>query len=210
MIEKACSRCKVVKPVEAFGKNRKERDSLTRDCRVCRNALKMLHYYANREKQIAAARAWNIRNADAVRANKRARYQMDKVRQCAISRENYSRNREKINAENAAWRKANPAKCAEIKARRRAAKLQRTPPWLSPSQKEEIFNCYRTAREMSLMMLEPFHVDHIVPLQGDLVCGLHVPWNLDVVRGAENNQKYNKMPEWLEGWRSPEGALIFS
>lgn len=210
MIEKTCSRCAVVKPIDAFGKNLKEPDRLTRDCKVCRNALKMLHYYANREREIAASRAWNLRNPEIVRANKRASYSRKHEKYRDAARQKYALNREKINAENAAWRKANSAKCAEIKARRRAAKLQRTPAWLSADQKAEIFNCYRTAKEMSLMMQEKFHVDHVVPLQGESVCGLHVPWNLDVVRGVENNQKYNKIPEWLEGWRRPDGSIINS
>jgi hypothetical protein len=39
---------------------------------------------------------------------------------------------------------------------------------------------------------EPWHVDHIIPLQGDLVSGLHVPSNLQVMRGVENVRKNKK------------------
>ena len=205
---KKCSTCGVMKPLDGFGKNRIKKDGLCAACKTCRNARKKNHYYKNRESEIASARAWNLANPEAVRASKRASYQRHRERLCRESREKYLLQRDKIAAENTKWRKANPAKCAEIKARRRAAKIQRTPPWLSSAQKSEIFAIYAYAAEMRKALSTELHVDHIVPLQGPNVCGLHVPWNLQVLRGDDNNQKYNKLPENLEGWRRPDGSEI--
>ena len=67
-------------------------------------------------------------------------------------------------------------------AKRRATKLQATPKWADLEAIKEIYkNCP-----------EGFHVDHVIPLQGELVCGLHVHKNLKPIPAAENLAKSNK------------------
>lgn len=207
---KKCSACGTEKSLSEFAKNRIKKDGHCAACKTCRNARKKNHYYKNRESEIAAARAWNLANPEAVKVSKKASYDRHKERLLAESREKYLQRRDEITAQNTKWRKANPAKCAVIKARRRAAKLQRTPPWLTDAQKAEISALYAYAAEMREAIGEEMHVDHIVPLQGADVCGLHVPWNLQVLRGADNNEKYNKIPDCLRGWRRPDGTEINS
>jgi 5-methylcytosine-specific restriction endonuclease McrA len=68
-----------------------------------------------------------------------------------------------------------------------------TPPWATAEQKLAIKKLYLHAREMTKLTGERYVVDHIVPLRGESVCGLHVPWNLRVITQDENLQKSNKL-----------------
>lgn len=80
---------------------------------------------------------------------------------------------------------------AAYEAARRALKMQRTPGWLTDIDKERIQNEYKLAALQTKITGEKWHVDHIVPLQGKLVSGLHVPSNLMAMRGKDNISKHN-------------------
>lgn len=77
---------------------------------------------------------------------------------------------------------------AEV-GRRRAAKLQACPKWVDHRELDRI---YQAARAISKATGIPHHVDHIIPLTNPLVCGLHVPWNLQIITARENLQKSNR------------------
>jgi len=74
----------------------------------------------------------------------------------------------------------------------RARKLSATPPWLDEKMLSEIKEVYRECQELSEETGVPHHVDHIVPLKGKNVRGLHVPWNLRAIPAEENLTKGNK------------------
>ena len=83
----------------------------------------------------------------------------------------------------------------EKSSRDRIIRKQATPYWLSKMHKIEIEDIYWCAREMERILGEKFHVDHIVPINGKNVCGLHVPWNLQILTVEENLKKGNKLIE---------------
>jgi hypothetical protein len=102
------------------------------------------------------------------------------------------RDKIKCHACKGAEQKTNRANYNKLKAQRRAAKLKATPKWLTTSQLDEIKAMYVLADELTKSTGIPHQVDHIVPLQGSNVCGLHVPWNLQVIAASKNASKGNK------------------
>lgn len=90
------------------------------------------------------------------------------------------------------WRKENPAKRNALKAAYKNSLIKATPPWLSETQKEAIVLFYEQARDCFLISGEKYAVDHIVPIRGKNVCGLHVPWNLQILPSDINRRKSNE------------------
>ncbi len=105
------------------------------------------------------------------------------------SRERYKNNKEKVRQASEKWRLLNLDKSAAFTAKRKAALLQACPPWVNLKD-IEVF--YKRARELTLSTGTEHEVDHIHPLQGENICGLHVPWNLQILTKSENCSKKNK------------------
>lgn len=108
------------------------------------------------------------------------------VRRCA------QKNREKNRLRISQWAKNNLHKKSANEARRRAAMMSRTPKWLTKDDKWMIEQAYELASIRSKIFGFAWHVDHIVPLQGKKVSGLHVPNNLQVIPCADNARKHCK------------------
>jgi len=89
-------------------------------------------------------------------------------------------NQDKINSQQR--ERLRGGKGAYYCAKYRGAKLQRTPSWADLEKIKEVYaNCP-----------EGYHVDHIIPLQGEMVSGLHVETNLQYLTAEENLKKGNK------------------
>ena len=82
--------------------------------------------------------------------------------------------------------RANQPKKNARTAMYRANKIRATPPWLTQQHKDEIRRIYENCPK-------GYHVDHIMPLNSNVLCGLHVPWNLQYLTANDNLRKSNKL-----------------
>ena len=136
----------------------------------------------NREKANAACREYGRDNRDRLVEHARQRRETDPEFAAyldAYRKEYYKKNKPKFIAQNA---------LREERIRRA------TPPWLTKEQRLEMELVYRDAAELTLLTGVRHEVDHIYPIKGRKSCGLHVPWNLQVLSWSENSRKRNREP----------------
>jgi hypothetical protein len=138
-----------------------ERYTGNKTCCVCGNAGANKVKQRDRTKYIQHAKDWNNRNPE------------------RIKEIHNKRNR------------ANPARRNLLTANYRSAKDNRTPAWLTEVDYERIANVYKLATLQSKITGTTWHVDHIIPLRGEYVSGLHVPSNLQAIPGVDNVRKNN-------------------
>jgi hypothetical protein len=173
-----------MKPVESFNKK-------SAKCRECQKAYYREYYKANSEKLKASSAKWSEENSERVRERNKLRYKNNRDKILSSNKKWAAANPEKRATSLKDWREKNPSKTNAYAAKRWAAKLQRTPKWLTDFDKEMIDWTYHCAKLATEKFGEPYHVDHIIPLQGENVSGLHVPGNLQVITASENLSKGN-------------------
>jgi hypothetical protein len=100
-------------------------------------------------------------------------------------------NAHKVSGYSRTYRNRNMGRKNSWTADYRSAKDNRTPSWLDAVDYAEIESTYAYCAGLRAAGLD-YHVDHVVPLRAEVVSGLHVPWNLQVIPGAENVRKRNE------------------
>ena len=160
---KFCPKCQQTLPTTSFFKNKGRRDGLQGYCKECKCQRDRQYDAEHREKINGAAR--QRRSAGASRQS-----HLD-----ALTR----------------YRAKNQSIRTKLQMARKSAKLQRTPAWLTDFDLLKIKCYYQLAAMRTRESGYDWHVDHIIPLQGANVCGLHVPGNLRVIPAIDNMRKSN-------------------
>jgi hypothetical protein len=197
MQHKRCYRCKIEKSLIEFYRDRSKKDGFEARCKKCSSQQTKLFAYKNPNYW----REWQKRNKEKIKEINRKSYRKRQAKCRAISLAYYYANSNKIletrkqqRLENPEkfrkkykqWAQANPKQVLENSTFRKLAQIQRTPSWLTLAQRRQIQHFYKTCPA-------GFHVDHIVPLRGKVVSGLHVPWNLQCLPAALNQRKGNRI-----------------
>jgi len=211
---KNCSnkKCKQVNPqsLDSFYRKSGSKHGYTSQCKYCISEFNKTEYNKNPEKKKENARKQRINNP-AKKKTQDLAYRLANKEQIAISKASWAKEHpENINAASTRYRLANPEKMKSIRdawidanpgymtaknAKRRSAKLKRTPLWLTREQLSEIRWFYDMAKDLQWLSdpSDPLTVDHIVPLQGNQVSGLHVPWNLQILPKSLNSRYGNRI-----------------
>lgn len=161
---KTCKCCGETKEISLFNKDKTRKDGYHSYCRLCSAATKKAAYSKNKQHYIKKAKDWKLSNKNKVVESSKKSRQKHKAKRRAD------------------WMHYN------------TTKLQACPSWLTKEHKTKIENLYKFAKfmeELSLGSIK-YHVDHIIPLRGKTVCGLHVPWNLQVLNSKDNLIKGNR------------------
>lgn len=189
---KRCSKCKIEKPFSQFNKNKSKKDGFSTECKSCIKSYNEKYYDTNKDILLNNMQNYRELNKDKTSVRNREYYLENKDKILIQVQEYYQENKDSCLLRMKKYSKNNPAKINAYKSKYRAAKLQATPTWLTDEDFQQIEKFYQQAHYLQLINEEEHHVDHIVPLQGKNVCGLHVPWNLQVITAKENLSKSNK------------------
>lgn len=151
-----------------------ERFVSTRTCVECHRLRAAKKYHEDPEAAKRKVYGWRDKNPD-----KSAEHQ----------RQYFERNSDSVRERARVGYAEDPAKVRAAVATYEAAKLQATPAW---ADMQKILEVYREAERLSLDTGVQHHVDHIIPLRSDIVCGLHVQWNLRAIPASDNCSKGNR------------------
>ncbi len=147
-----------------------------------------------REAELERNRAYRAANAERVKASQAAYYQANKDLRNANYRAWVAANPERKRQRSREWAKNNRALCNFYSARWRDQCRLATPLW---AEDAKILAFYEEALRLTKETGVPHNVDHIIPLRGKTVSGLHVHTNLRVIPATENFKKHNKLVEEL-------------
>jgi hypothetical protein len=175
---KQCKKCKKSKELHEFYKSKTNKYGVMNLCKICDNFKRDTWRDANRNTVNVTNQIYKKNNPDKVKK---------------WEKNYYNNNIEKIKIKAKIQRKVDSGKVNAKTAKRRAQKLHATPKWLTAEHLLEIQKFYIKAAELTKSTGIPHEVDHIVPLQGENVSGLHTPWNLQVLTKSENRAKCNNM-----------------
>ena len=162
---------------------------ITKQCELCSSDFEAKEQYATRTKYCSVScrnRGWTRNNLLKSRDIKLRYVEANPEKVLASKRKYADENKEKHSVATEKYRRENPGYYREYASLRTRKVQAAKPKWLDEFENLWLTEIYDLAVKRGL------EVDHIVPITSKIVCGLHVPWNLQLLSREENAVKSNK------------------
>lgn len=185
---KICILCKVNKPVEEFYKDRTRRDGLDYKCKVCRSKVSKVFHDSRRELKQKKDRLKEKPKNTLYKPSKKSI--VEGKQNPEYYREYYLANKEKKKEYYFSYYKNNKSLYTARVHKRKALEARALPKWADLKAISEI---YKEREKISKETGILHHVDHIIPLNSKVVCGLHVEYNLRIIPAVDNLRKGNRL-----------------
>jgi hypothetical protein len=180
---KICKKCVILKLFNEFVKNKKCKNGISNICKKCKNEKIRILYSIDKKKYSLRSKKWNNTNKEKMSITSKTWNKNNKEKK-RLTREKWTKkNKEKIVLRNKEWQQNNKNKVNSTTMRYIANKLKATPSWF---EKDKVDLIYKKALEWNMQ------VDHIIPLNGKNVCGLHCWANLQLLDASLNQSKGNR------------------
>jgi len=175
MLTKVCTKCGVEKTVDCFVKDKRASKGVSNRCKLCDKA------YRKDKADVIATRLHRYRQGiKEITCSYNKKYRREnKERIAFLMKRYYELNKSKVNANT---------------SKRRASRILATPSWVDNDAVEGMYYLALLFADIGIKM----HVDHIVPLQSNSVCGLHCEANLQLLPASDNISKGNR--HWPDMW----------
>lgn len=149
-------------------------------------------YEDRKIKQKIRSTAYYLKNSESIKDRARKYYQENKEKVYETNRAWVVANSDKVKVISKKYTKSHPDRVLANVRKRQLLKRNAIPNWVDEAVLKKIKSFYEAARRKTLKTGIPHEVDHIYPLKGNNVCGLHVPENLRIISRFENRSKGNK------------------
>ena len=187
---KECSKCNTPKSLEMFHRDKSHKDGRCTMCKECKKEYRTAYRKTDHAKELKRKTEQKryLRNREKILTRNKAYYEENKDLWARRFKESYYSDKEKYLERSRKDREKYGHRHRAVVAKRRAVKLNATPLW---ADFEKINKIYEEAVRLTKETGIQYEVDHIIPLQGENISGLHVENNLQIITMRENRIKSN-------------------
>jgi len=204
MNNKTCRICLIEKPINEFPFRKEHNKHLGKRCALCQkkvaalNARNRIAANPQKYKDKRAKYSENVEVKEKYRLGAELYRKKNPEKSKESARNSRVKHRDRRNESTRIWRDKNKEHVRNYMRTkypnrgRKVSFIKERSICDTAENREHIRLIYKVAKDLSLLEGEDYHVDHVIPLTSDIVSGLHVPWNLNIIKKKVNLSKKNK------------------